>query len=86
MIGLVIYVISIVVDECRVHPCENGGVCSLDENFNKHCDCTPTFDGDNCEDGMHWNIFYIENIGYKTYILQYGITITIILSLFRCNM
>ena len=61
--GLVIYVIPIVVDECRVHPCENGGTCTLDENRNRQCDCTPTFDGPNCEDGMHWDIFYIDNIG-----------------------
>merc|ERR1712110_994308 len=30
-------------------PCANGGTCSLDENYDKHCDCTPTFTGPNCE-------------------------------------
>lgn len=75
--GLVcIYVITIVADECRIHPCANGGSCSLDEDYNKQCECTPTFDGDNCELGMR-DIFYMENIGYNEfYLLQCAITIT----------
>ena len=55
--GVVKYVIPIVVDKCRTDPCANGGTCSLDENFDKHCDCTPTFTGPNCEAGMKLDIY-----------------------------
>ena len=82
--GLVIYVIPIVVDECRVHPCENGGTCTLDEDFQKQCDCTPTFLPPNCEDGMQLGYFYIENI--KFICINMILQLQCILSLFRGNM
>ena len=78
------YVILIVVDECRVHPCENGGTCTLDENFQKQCDCTPTFLPPNCEDGMQLGYFYIENIGY--YIICFNMILQLQSYLFRGNM
>lgn len=41
---------SIVVNECDVNPCQNGGTCSL-IGQNYVCDCVNGFQGSFCQSG-----------------------------------
>ena len=38
-------------DPCNTQPspCQHGGTCSFDADFDVSCECTPEYEGDHCE-------------------------------------
>ena len=40
-----------VEDPCRVKPCYHGGTCSITEDNEASCECTPHWEGDQCQIG-----------------------------------
>lgn len=55
------------INECEVHPCQNGGTCQ-DMTAEYHCSCTKQYEGKHCEikkDG-HGSGKFKGNNGFKS--------------------
>ena len=45
------------IDYCSENPCENGGTC-INTTGTYHCDCSKNWMGQNCTEGMLFNMLF----------------------------
>ena len=56
VIYLIVFFILVEASPCTPNPCENNGLCILEQSSFK-CNCTPEYEGERCETGKLRNAY-----------------------------